>query len=134
MCLFLAVLTAVLAADSPASTVKLEGATVAYSGVEAEQANAIARVVAAAREVAKDKFSFDMPQTVHVTVRVERDGHTRLFNDGQDRLFLTLKSAADLRPPGESGVFVLYGLCHEVAHLAMYRPVKDRAWMTTAAA
>jgi RNA polymerase sigma-70 factor (ECF subfamily) len=130
----IAILAAALSADPQPGSIKLDGATVSFSGIEADQANAIGRVVAAAREVAKDKFRFDMPQAIQITVRVERDGHTRLFNDGQDRLFLTLKSDADLQPPSKSGVFVLYGLCHEVAHLAMYRPVKDRGWMTTAAA
>ena len=128
-----AILTLALAADA-ASVAKHDGVTVAYEGIPVDQAEAIARVVAVARTAAREKFGFDMPSAIRVTIGVDAKGHTRLFNDGKDRLFLTLKSAADLRPPSQSGVFVLYGLCHEVGHLAMYRPIADRAWMTTAAA
>jgi hypothetical protein len=127
------ILTLALAAD-PASVAKHDGVVVAYDGIQADQAEAIARVVAVARTAAREKFGFDMPSAIRVTVRFDAKEHTRLFNDGKDRLFLTLKSAAHLRPPSQSGVFVLYGLCHEVGHLAMYRPIKDRSWMTTAAA
>ena len=36
-------------------------------------------------------------------------------------MFLTIKSEADLAPPQESGVWNIYGISHEMGHMAMYR-------------
>ena len=68
--------------------------------------------------------------TVNVSVRPV--GGAGLFNDGDRSVFLTVRSAKDFRKPADSGVFLVYGLCHEIGHLAMYRAVRDRRWMTTA--
>jgi hypothetical protein len=121
-------------AEPSAGTAKDIGVVVSYRGIDEKSGAAIARVVSAARSSAIEKYGFDLPETIRVDVQLDGRGHTRLFNDGNDRLFLTVKSPQDLRPPKDSGVFVLYGLCHELGHLAMYRPIKDRDWMTTAAA
>ena len=75
-----------------------------------------------------------MPDTVFVSVEVVPEAKARLFNDGQDRFSLTVRSEQDLLRPSQSGKFHIYGLCHEVAHLAMYRPIQNRRWMTNAAA
>jgi hypothetical protein len=58
----------------------------------------------------------------------------RLFNDGQDRFVLSLTSVDQLQPPSKSGIFHVYGLCHELGHLAMYRVIKRHEWLSTAAA
>ena len=115
-------------------TLRLEGAVVSYTGVSEEYARAIGRTVAAARSVAAEQFGFDVPETITVTVTLDPKASVRLFNDGQDRFSLTVRSEKDLRQPSASGTFHLYGLCHEVGHLAMYRPIRDHSWMTTAAA
>jgi len=115
-------------------TVRVEHAIVSHDGITEDYARAIARTAAAARAAAIEQFGFDMPQTIHVDVRREPGAAVRLFNDGDDRLFLTIRSERDLQPPSQSGIFHIYGLCHEVAHLALYRPVRDRGWLTTAAA
>jgi hypothetical protein len=75
-----------------------------------------------------------MPDTITMTATCDAKAETRLFNDGQDRVFLTIRSKDELRRPADSGMFHLYGLCHEVGHLAMYRPIRDHSWMTSAAA
>jgi len=113
---------------------KTDGALVSYEGIAAPYARAIARVVASARAVAVERFGMDMPDTIEVRVSVEPKGRPSLFNDGHDRFFLTVRSENDLRRPAESGIFTLYGLCHEVGHLAMYRVLRDHSWLTTAAA
>ena len=113
---------------------RLDHVVVSYSGISREHAKAIARTVEAARAVAVEQFGFDMPETVRVNVRCDRNAAVRLFNDGQDRLSLTIRSERDLRKPSTTGIFHLYGMCHEVGHLAMYRPITDHSWMTTAAA
>jgi RNA polymerase sigma-70 factor (ECF subfamily) len=88
--------------------------------------------VEAARAAAVEPFGFDMPETI--TVEVSQGSPVRLFNDGQDHFSLTVRSEADLQQPSKSGVFHLYGMSHEVGHLAMYRLIHDHSWMTVAAA
>jgi hypothetical protein len=51
-------------------------------------------------------------------------------------VFLSLPGdgVKQLAPPVRSGTFIIYGLCHELGHVAMYRLLEDRDWMTSAAA
>src|SRR5262245_7197764 len=114
-------------------TVRRDGVVVLYEGIDDTHAIAIARTVQAARSAAA-RLGFDMPPTINVNVSTRLAGGTGLFNDGDRSIFLTVRSEKDLRKPAESGVFVIYGLGHEVGHLAMYRVVRDHRWMTTAAA
>ena len=104
-----------------------------YAGISSDYALAIARTVAAARQGAIDQFGFDLPTRIQVSVQVN-GSKTQLWTDGSDRIFLTLASEQDLRKPRVSGYFQLYGLCHEVGHMAMYRLIPNPAWMTAEAA
>ncbi|HZN69257.1 MAG TPA: hypothetical protein VFB66_28540 [Tepidisphaeraceae bacterium] len=108
--------------------------TVNYDGIPDGHARAIAETLSAARHVYAEAFGFDMPEMITCTVECGAGKGSRLYTDGNDRVFLSLPSADRLARPGKSGVFVLYGMCHEVGHVAMYRPLKGRDWMTTAAA
>jgi hypothetical protein len=94
----------------------------------------IAQVVSAARQAYVDEFAADMPATVIVEVECGPSHSTRLYTDGRDHIFLSLSGARKLAPPPASGVFNLYGLCHELGHVMMYRLLEDRDWMTSAAA
>lgn len=107
---------------------------VRYTGIETNQAEAIAKVTKATRQVAVERYGFDMPETITVRVDCGAGNKVRLFNDGQDRLHLSLRSSEQLRPPAESGIFHLYGLCHEVGHLAMYRAIPQHSWLNSAGA
>jgi hypothetical protein len=108
--------------------------TVNHTGVDAAQADSIARTLSAARAVYVDDFGFDMPQTITATVTAGPGQPTRLFTDGHDRVFLSLPDKSKLAKPQTSGTFNLYGMCHELGHMAMYRELKDRDWLSTAGA
>jgi len=105
-----------------------------YTGIEDAPAKALAETLAAAREVYVSDYGFDMPDTVRLEVTVDPQADTQLYNDGIDFVFLKLKSKDDLRKPSASGHFNLYGMCHELGHIAMYRLLKRRDWMTSDAA
>jgi len=122
------------AAASAQDTLRPEHVVVQASGLGRPYAEAIARTVSAARAIAVEQFAFDMPEVITVTATLNPSGSVRLFNDGRDHFSLTVRSEADLRKPSESGIFHIYGLCHELGHLAMYRSIADHSWMTTAAA
>jgi hypothetical protein len=115
-------------------TVKVPGASVTYDGISTEQAGAIARTLAAARVVYAEQLKFDVPDTVTADVTCRPGNATRLFNDGRAHVSLSIASADSLARPAKSGVFHLYGLCHEMGHVAMYRTLKDRDWLTGAGA
>jgi len=109
------------------------GARVAYTGIREPYARAIGRVAGAARHAAA-AWGYNVPDTVHVQVTAGPDQKVRLFTGGNDRVFLAVRSENDLRKPAATGIFHLYGLCHEVGHLAQYRAVTSHDWMTTACA
>lgn len=126
------VVLAIFALPSAAFTaeeLKLDHVVVSYSGISKAYAEAIGRTVARARYVAVGQFRFDMPETIHVEITVDPDGKVQLFNDGADRIFLTIRSDENLRKPGTSGVYNIYGMCHEVGHMAMYRLIRDHSWL-----
>lgn len=123
-----------VAAAAPAAEVTAPHVRVTYDGISEQQAKAIAETLSAARAVYAEQFGFDMPDQIRCAVECGAGKPSRLFTDGQDRMFLSLPSADKLLRPAKSGTFNLYGLCHEVGHIAMYRILKNRAWMTTAAA
>jgi len=110
---------------------RTDNAVVTYSGIGIEYAEAIAQTAGAARAIAAKHCDFDMPETIKITVRSDPKQRVRLFNDGNDRLYLTVRTAKDLSKPSESEVFHIYGICHEIGHLAMYRIIRDHSWMTS---
>jgi hypothetical protein len=87
----------------------------------------------AAREVYVE-LGFNMPEKVNLSITCGDGVSANLFNDGQNQLFLSIPSLDTLAPPAKSGVFNLYGMCHELGHIAMYRTLKNKDWMTGAAA
>ena len=80
-----------------------------YEGISDAYGQAVAKTVAAARTIAAEQFGFDMPETLFVSVSSKGGQRTRLYNDGQDHIFLTVPSEASLRRPAATGVFHLYG-------------------------
>lgn len=114
--------------------IRLDGVDVRYSGISQPYAESIARVVSSARTLAIENYQFDMPETIYIEVLADPSRKVSLFNDGQDRFSLTVRTEKDLAQPRSSGVFHIYGLCHEVGHLAMYRPIRNHSWLTYEAA
>ena len=104
------------------------------TGISDAYAKAIARTVEAARAVAIEQFGFDMPEIILVSAVASPTSETRLFTDGEDRINLRVPSEETLQRPAVTGVFHLYGFCHEVGHLAMYRVIHQRNWLSSAGA
>jgi hypothetical protein len=129
LCAALALLF-IISTTCAAEELKFDHAVVSYSGIDKAYANAIGRIVSTARDTAVEKFAFEMPDIIRVEVNVDADGQVNLFNDGADHIFLTIRSQDNLLKPGTSGVYEIYGLCHEVGHMAMYRLIPDHSWLT----
>jgi len=101
--------------------------TVSHDGFPKPYADAIARVAETARAAAIEQFALDMPDRITVVCEVGKI--VRLFNDGSSVIRLTVKSENDLKAPAASGVWNIYGICHEIGHLGMYRAIKDHSFL-----
>lgn len=128
-------LTAILmiCRSTSAAELELPHVRATYDGIGELHARAVARTVEVARTICAEKYGFDMPDMIRINIAAPAKT-VRLFNDGVDTFSLSLQSEADLRMPATSRVFHLYGLCHEVGHLAMYQPIKDHGWLSTGGA
>jgi hypothetical protein len=78
-------------------------------------------------------MGFDMPERVNLSITCGM-GNSTLFTDGIDQMFLSIPSLDALAPPSKSGTYNVYGVCHELGHIAMYRTLKSRDWLTIDAA
>jgi hypothetical protein len=93
-------------------------------GLPTAYARAMLNVTSAARRIYADTLHCDVPETVQVDVTCDSSRRTALWNDGESQVFLVLRSTDDLAPPARSGYFQLYGLCHELGHMTMYRRIR----------
>lgn len=109
-------------------------ARVKFTGIEAKQAQALADTMSAARDAYVRDFGFSMPNTLIGQVTCADGEQDKLFTDGNDSLFLSMPNADRLAKPDKSKVYVLYGICHEIGHMAMYRTLNYSEWMTSAMA
>ncbi len=100
-------------------------AIVDFSGTTGEYGEAMARIVEISCGAFESLYGIKMPERIVVLV-IKADS-LRLWNDGNDRITLELPSQEKLGPPAKSGAHHVYGLCHEVSHIAMYRNIKDVA-------
>jgi len=107
--------------------------TVTGCTVDSAYVRALAETVATARDVYSE-WGFNMPESVNLSVTCKEGASPSLFTDGNDQLFLTIPSQDALAPPAKSGVTNIYGMCHELGHVAMYRILKDRDWLANDAA
>jgi hypothetical protein len=123
-----------LATSLHAETASAPGVQVNYQGIDQSTAQAVAETLSAARTVYIDDFGMDMPEKIVCSITCGPGNPSRLYTDGHDRVFLSAPSKAKFEKPEKSGTFMIYGLCHEVGHIAMYRTLRQRDWMTTAAA
>lgn len=107
-------------AEAP-DVVRLPGVQVTYSGISETWARRMGRVLAEARVHALREFRFDMPNTIRLTITVDSNRQYTLYNDTRDQLTYRLHSTGDLAGFEVGHWYFIYGLCHEVAHLAMAR-------------
>src|SRR5215469_9641493 len=112
-----------LLAVASAEQLTIPHVVVDYTGIEASDARALAETIVAARRAFVEDFGFDMPETITLDVKVEADQNVSLWTDGGSRAFLRLRSREQLlaRPVPGVGFYSLYGMCHELGHMAMYR-------------
>ncbi|HUT73251.1 MAG TPA: hypothetical protein VM221_00260 [Armatimonadota bacterium] len=118
----LAIAAASCRADAPSPrTFAGDRTTVSYAKVDPAYAQAIARICDTALAGYEDLYGLEMPARIAVHVSLDPQQPLRLWTDGDASIFLQLSDEWDLQPPQLSGVFNVYGFCHELGHIAMYR-------------
>ena len=106
-------------------TVSKPGVAVTTEGLDAAYAEAFAAILVEARREYRDVLGLSLPETISLQARRDPAGQLRLWTDGDSQLFLTVTSEDQLAPPARSGVFNVYGMCHELGHIVMYRGMRD---------
>lgn len=115
----------IFAAPVLADSVTAPSVTLEYKGIEKSHAQAIADVLSAARKVYLDDLALPMPPRLTAAVTCAPGQRRNLYTDGADHVTLNIASPDNLRRPSASGAFNVYGLCHELGHIGMYRILKQ---------
>jgi hypothetical protein len=103
--------------------VELPRVTVRYARIDEKYAEALGRILEEALKV-YESHGFKMPQKATLEAQIDPSG-TQLWTDGESHMFLHLKSKELLAPASRTGVFNIYGMCHELGHIAMYRNLES---------
>jgi hypothetical protein len=117
-----------------AASLKLEHVLIFHPGIAQNYVVAIGEVTARARAAAVEEFGFDMPPIITVYIAIVPSEPPKLWTDGASRIYMRIRSTQDLRQPAESSIFQIYGLCHEIGHMAMYRLIRNARRTTAEAA
>ncbi len=68
------------------------------------------------------------PITLQIRLVPERgERFSNLWTDGQQFLFLEVGSEKHLLSPEKGGAHIVYGICHEMRHIALYHPMRQVA-------
>ena len=128
------ILLMVLPDSARSATITVGAVRVVYEGIGQLEAASLGRTVSASREVLIDQFGFDLPKRIFLHVRCGPDEIPQLRTDGQNQIRLSLQRKEQLRRPAVSGIYTLYGFGHELGHMAMYRTLRHRDWLSSDAA
>lgn len=104
--------------DSDFKVIVTPRVTVRYARFDKKYAEAFARILSEAVTV-YERMGFKMPEKVTLEACVDPE-QTNLWTDGASQVFLRLRSKELLKPSTQTGVFNIYGMCHELGHDAMY--------------
>jgi len=124
---FAALATSAPRAHAAGTRVKKRGVVVQTKGIDKKYAEAFASIIAEARKEYEKALGLSLPKTLEMQAEHDPKGTLRLWTDGDSCIFLTVSSLDQLGPASKTGVFNIYGLCHELGHMAMYRRMKSLA-------
>jgi hypothetical protein len=117
------------AQDESTITIEKPGAVVRLTGIPKPYGEAFASILSEARREYAETFGLLVPSTVTLEAKLDPSRSVRLWTDGESHLFLTVESLDQLAPAPKTGIFHIYGMCHELGHIAMYSRMKDQVGM-----
>lgn len=104
--------------ESDFKVVETPRVTVRYARFDKKYAEAFARILSEAVMV-YERMGFKMPEKSTLTAYID-PSQTSLWTDGVSSINLRLRSKNLLGPSTSTGVFNIYGMCHELGHNVMY--------------
>ena len=104
-----------------------------FHGTPQPYAEALATIAESNWRLYSQGFALDLPDELSLSVDIRRSNRVAIYHDGDSRITLTLHRTSQLQPPAKSKVFNIYGLCYEMADLALHRTIGEPPWLTDAA-
>lgn len=102
--------------------VRVPGVTVVLAGgIERAYGEAYAAVLTEARREFRRVLGYELPEELVFRVRLDPNAGARTTTNLVDTVFRTFSSRRQLGPP--PGYSHIYGPCHELGHLMMYKPM-----------
>jgi hypothetical protein len=108
-------LVCLFAGGATAGDISAPHVHVAFEGITEPQARSIANTVSAAWTIFSGEFGFEMPDRIKVAVSI---GKQAKLSSAGESVFLELRSPEELDPPERTRLYNLYGMCHELGHIA----------------
>ncbi|MFB3897374.1 MAG: TolB family protein [bacterium] len=112
--------------DKDTIEIKKPGVIVKLTWIDKSYGESFASILNEAKKAYAELYGFSLPETISMNATRDPRGRLRLWTDGDSHVFLTIKSIDQLAPSPQSGVYNIYGLCHELGHIAMYRDMQNQ--------
>lgn len=107
------------------TTIEKPGVVVKITGIDRAYGDAFTAILFEARQEYEKTLGFVLPQTVCLQAKCNSKEKLQFFTDGNARMFLTVNSEKQLGPSTKTGIFNIYGVCHELGHMVMYGRMKN---------
>ena len=91
-------------------------------------AKAFLQIGDAAWEAYRELYNLTLPEPIELQIRLvpeKGEGSASLWTDGQRFIFLEVGSEKPLLSPEEGGAHNVYGICHELGHIAIYSRISQ---------
>ena len=106
-------------------TIKRPGVIVTTTRIDKAYGEAFAAILSEARREYEETFGLSLSETVQLKAERDPEGELRLWTGGESHLFLTITLKEQLAPSPQSGVYSIYGMCHELGHMVMYSKMRS---------
>jgi hypothetical protein len=113
-----------------AIVIEKPGVIVMATRIDRAYGEAFAAILSEARREYENTFGFSLPETIVLEAKREPRKNVSLWTDGSSHIFLTVSSEHQLAPSPKSGIFNIYGMCHELGHIVMYRGMKNQVGLS----
>ncbi len=128
------VCAAAAAAQAQNETARHQGrhSAVDYPSSLAPYARSFVKITDAAWEAYRDAYGLALAEPIRIHLSLQPDkgrGHAQLWTDGSQDMNLVIGSEAMLKAPATSGLHNVYGMCHEMGHMAIYRRMRTVSGM-----
>ena len=102
---------------------------VSYPKALEAYAKALLKIGDAAWDAYRELYGLVLPEPIELQIRLvpeKGEGFAALWTDGQKSIFLEVGSEKPLLSPTKGGAHNVYGICHELGHIAIYSRISGQ--------